>query len=384
MIRYPEYGFYEYDGKAYNDKLEVFDAALAKRDYDPSINFNFNDHVFSAIDWSIEPSISINELYRMRAQQLRDEHDYLVLMYTGGSDSREALYAFLNNGIFIDEVVTIHPKKLTEKMPIVQDSNHDSAFIFEYDLTTIPGLREIHKLSPKTKIEIVDMSDDLLKYYKDDNYFCDKSHVSQFGVHHTIKSNSGLQYLRKISEGRGRVGVIYGVDKPKLIMQDNKLFCYFTDTGRTGAQVQRATNAVNFTPKMFFSTPDIPLLQIKQCHMVKNAIEQSPKIYSLFNKFSKLSGGGQFKAQNIVKRIIYPNWDHRLFQATKFGYIFTWTEEKDFLNYVEPGMGEVLDARKRSFLNKYGKFNINLDNTWMINVISRYYCVGDIKIPSIR
>ena len=45
-------------------------------------------------------------------------------------------------------------------MPIVEDTEHDSAFIFEFKLTTVPGLKEIHKLSPKTKIEIVDMSDE--------------------------------------------------------------------------------------------------------------------------------------------------------------------------------------------------------------------------------
>ncbi len=381
MINYPEYGFYEYGGKAYYDKLEVLDAALANRDYNPYINFNFNDHVYSKVDWEIEPPFSIQELYKLRAQQLRDEYDYLVLMYTGGSDSREALYSFLNNNIFLDEVVTIHPKKLTEKMPIVEDSEHDSAFIFEYHLTTVPGLKEINKLSPKTKIQIVDMSDDLLRYYKDDNYFCDKSHMSQFGVHHTIKSNSGLQYLRKMSEGKGKVGVIYGVDKPKIFLRNDKLFCIFADVGRTGAQVQRPTNAVNFTPKMFFSTPDAPLIHVKQCHLVKNAIEKIPLIYNSFIEFAKMPHGGPFKAQNVIKQIIYPNWNHSLFQATKNGYVFTWMEEKDFLNYVEPGMGQVLDDRKKSFFNKYGKFRLDSTHTWMLNVVSKPYYIGDINPP---
>ena len=170
MIVYPEYGFYEYAGQAYNDKLQAFDAALTRRDHDPDIVFNFNHDVFGRLDWSQEPPGSIFDLYRERAQQLRDQFDYLVLMYTGGSDSREALQAFLDNNIHLDEVVTVHPVKLTEKMPVIADSNHDNAFLFEYNLTTLPGLQHIHQVSPKTKITIVDMSDDLLRYFKSDNY----------------------------------------------------------------------------------------------------------------------------------------------------------------------------------------------------------------------
>jgi hypothetical protein len=92
MIRHPKFGFYQYDGQMYFDKLDVLDIALSKRDYNPSIHFNFNDEVFLKADWETDPPVSLNDVYKMRAQQLRDEYDYLVLMYSGGSDSRQVLH----------------------------------------------------------------------------------------------------------------------------------------------------------------------------------------------------------------------------------------------------------------------------------------------------
>jgi hypothetical protein len=266
MIIRPEFGYYEYDGRSYFDKLEVLDVALSKRDYNPNIVFNFNDHIYSNIDWETEPSLTLDELYKMRAQQLRDEYDYLILMYTGGSDSRQVLHSFLDNGIFLDEVQSIHPQKITSSMKVSPDRKHPYAFMFEFNLTTMPGLEDLHKKSPKTKIQILDMSDDLLRYHKDEKYFVDRAHQSQFGVYHMIKTNVGLEYNRKNSERKGKVGVIYGVDKPRVIMRNDKLFCYFVDVGRAGAQPQRPQNDINYNSILFFTTPDLPPLIVKQCH----------------------------------------------------------------------------------------------------------------------
>ena len=282
MIQYPEFGYYEYDGNSYFDKFDVLDLALSKKDYNPNITFNFNDHVYSKIDWEKEPEFSLNELYKIRAQQLRDSYDYLILMYTGGSDSRQVLHSFLDNDIFLDEVQSIHPLKITSSLKAVEDTNHQNAFLFEYDLTTVPGLKELNKKSPKTKIEILDMSDDLMNYCGDENYFGDRRHPSQFGVYHMIKTNVGLEYNRKNSERKGKVAVIYGVDKPKLVIRNNKLFSYFVDVGRPGAQPQRKENDVNYKTVFFYLTPDLPLITVKQCHVIKKFIEKIPSVYDAF------------------------------------------------------------------------------------------------------
>ena len=61
--------------------------------------WHFNDEEFSAHDWKQEPQESLVELYRRRAQQIRDRYDYLVLFYSGGADSTNILQTFINNDI---------------------------------------------------------------------------------------------------------------------------------------------------------------------------------------------------------------------------------------------------------------------------------------------
>jgi len=382
MIIRPEFGYYEYEGKSYFDKLDVLDSALSKRDYNPNIIFNFNDHIYSNIDWETEPSLSLNEIYKMRAQQLRDEYDYLILMYTGGSDSRQVLHTFLDNGIFLDEVQSIHPQKITSSMEVSTNRNHPYAFMFEFNLTTMPGLEDLHKRSPKTKIQIIDMSDDLLKYHKDENYFVDRAHQSQFGVYHMIKTNIGLEYNRKNSERKGKVGVIYGVDKPRVVMRNNKLFCYFVDVGRAGAQPQRKQNDINYTSIFFFTTPNLPQLIVKQCHVIKRFIEKIPKVYDTFESFRR-DPLGPSKTGELIKNIVYPSWNNNIFQADKVGNMFSWREEQKFLESIQTGMGDFITSRKQSLINKYSKFDINFDHIWMLTIFSKYYCVGDIKRETI-
>ena len=383
MIKSSTYGFYEYAGGVYYDKSSALDAALVNQDYNPHIRFNFNDHVFSKIDWETEPDISITDLYKMRAQQLRDEYDYLILMYTGGSDSREVLYSFLNNGVFLDEVVTVHPTALLENTPVIADINHKDAFLFEFNLTTLPGLAEVNKLSPKTTVQIVDMSDDLLKYYDDDNYFCDKQPTSHMGgVYHTIKTNSGQRYVNEHTENKGRVGVIYGCDKPNVVIINDKMFHFFGDNGLTGSQSRRRTNAVSFTPILFFSTAEAPLIPVKQCHLIKNTIEKIPAIYKTF---SRHTGRNLInRTREINKHIVYPNWNTNIFQGNKDTH-FNFDDCKNFYNRIDPKLGQAQDSRKKSFLEQYGKISIITPNhIYMAECVSKYYYIGDIESPISR
>jgi hypothetical protein len=316
----------------------------------------------------------------MRAQQLRDEYDYLILMYSGGSDSRQVLHSFLDNGIFLDEVQTIHPKKLTSSYKVDTDPNEQFAYLSEFYLTTMPGLENLHRLSPKTKIEIIDMSDDILSHRKNETYFTDRSHQSQFGVYHNIKSGVGYNHNRKNSEGKRKVCVIYGSDKPKVTIRNNKLFCYFSDNGRTGTNCQRPLNDTNFDVELFFDTPNLPALRIKQCHVIKKYIEGSRDAYEQFTsfQFEKL---GVTKAGELAKRLVYPSWHDGIFQANKLINLYTWSEEKALLDKLDISLGDMATYRQTSLKNKYAMFNIDFKHVWLMSLRSKYYYIGDIKHP---
>ena len=97
-------GIYRVGDLATYSKLEAIELHV-KTGIHPQ--WDFNDAVFSSYNWTKEPTESILELYRQRAQQLRDQYDYIVLCYSGGADSDNVLRSFVDNDIRIDEVVSM-------------------------------------------------------------------------------------------------------------------------------------------------------------------------------------------------------------------------------------------------------------------------------------
>ncbi len=76
-------GFYECCGRVFLNKIQAIEFA---RSQGHGIHWNFHENSFNVHDWSKEPSESLEELYQQRAQQLRDEYDYVVLCLSGGDD----------------------------------------------------------------------------------------------------------------------------------------------------------------------------------------------------------------------------------------------------------------------------------------------------------
>lgn len=98
----PKLGYYTVGNEKFFSKPMALTKATETNQFP---EWNFNNETFGAQDWLTDPTISIKELYRIRAQQLRDRYDYIRLEFSGGGDSTTALYSFVNNGIHIDEVV---------------------------------------------------------------------------------------------------------------------------------------------------------------------------------------------------------------------------------------------------------------------------------------
>lgn len=108
----------------------------------------YNDDFFSQYNWTQEPTESLKELYKQRALELRKEYDYIVLYYSGGYDSTNMLYAFLDNGIYPDEICRV-------------DSSYDTVShrYLEGKWKTWKKLDELEKRYPQIKIRRIDNGD---------------------------------------------------------------------------------------------------------------------------------------------------------------------------------------------------------------------------------
>ena len=79
---------------------------VTQRGHGPFIKYVFGGENYANYTWDKTPVEDLQTLYKQRAEQLRDTYDYLVLAWSGGSDSNQMLWSFFNNGIYPDMVVT--------------------------------------------------------------------------------------------------------------------------------------------------------------------------------------------------------------------------------------------------------------------------------------
>ena len=110
-----------------------------------TIHWDFNDLLFSAFDWSKEPEQDISHYYTLRCQQIRDEYDYIVLHYSGGSDSNNILQHFYRAGIHIDQINVTVPLEYYEKHTDITNSHEAKDLHNEWYLVVKPDLEWIKK-----------------------------------------------------------------------------------------------------------------------------------------------------------------------------------------------------------------------------------------------
>ena len=95
------------------NKIECLQYASKIKNY--KVSYHLFDSAYEALDWTAEPKSSLDELYKLRAWQIRDKYKYVVLAFSGGADSSNVLDTFIENNIPLDEIVTYYPIKAIEK-----------------------------------------------------------------------------------------------------------------------------------------------------------------------------------------------------------------------------------------------------------------------------
>lgn len=371
-----EYGYFLYKDVAYANKLDAFDQALLNNDTNPDIKFWFHDDVFGSIDWKIEPEFTLDELYALRAKQLRDSFDYLILMYSGGSDSNQILHTFMKNNIHIDELRSYWPEKISKCVIPKNDPRSPIGLLYEYH----DVMKEIQKFSvsfPKTKINVIDYTYNINTTIKD-NFIIDneKKYFVNGAIFQQAKQKIEIDILKNDVDKlkTKKVGVIYGCDKPKLYYRGNKLYYAFADISRTSSAFYQK-ELINYIPKMFFINRELPLIPIKQSHIFKKYALTNPKILQAVEQRPELVNDS-----TLMKKLVYPDYNPNIYQKVgkpTGGDIIL----KQFLEHKN--IFSLLDDKNQYFMSKYknieGVKNIN-DGTYNSNlkvISSRPYLVHD-------
>jgi hypothetical protein len=295
--------------KFYNKTLALMESFRTR--YQPQ--WVFNDAVYGAINWTIPIEESLPSIYRRRAQQLRDKYDYLVLHFSGGADSVNILHAFIDNGIFLDEILMQFPKSFENKYDPTDHSNAN--FYSEILFSAVPHLKKYsHKIDPRTKIRTKDFEKSAIELLQRDNWFESHPMCGSLSV-----SLLGRQMMRYTDEHildfcyKGlQVAEIIGIDKPLVTYEDGKYYAFFLDLSAYHYNVPvdyTATDIFNkhYCTEFFYWTPDLPEIVVKQAQLIKQAAKLNPMIKKMIARTGVVHIG---EFRDILHPIIYPPQVH--------------------------------------------------------------------------
>jgi hypothetical protein len=309
------YGDYQVGSVRYRNKMEAAYYATQKN---LPITWDFHDATFSKINWQHRPPGNIQDLYRQRAQQLRDTYDYIIVYFSGGSDSWTVLNSFLSNNIHVDEIRTNWAMDQRKYQAADSNNRHEINIMSEFEYAILPVLDHIRKNYPKTSIVINDYSTALQTENFEEEFIHRSNHWQNISSPFRLKGTSEQSDL--LLNKYRRVAGVYGFEKIKMRCIDKKLYAFFADNAG-GAELD-TEKAVEF----FFSTPDFPLISVMQAHYLRDELlVQKDIIFNINKKDNGVRERGEWN--DLYLKACYPDYNPNTFQTDKA--LGTWVRASD-------------------------------------------------------
>jgi len=314
-------GYYTVGNQIIGNKIQ---ALIASTQTNIDVKYHFYDDVFQNIRIDRTQDISLEELYKQRALQLRESYDYLILNYSGGGDSYNILRSFIDNNIKLDHIFVYWHTSLVDKnlynVNSLDTSNEN--FHSEWDLVIKKDLEYIANKHPEITIEIKDWTLDL-----NENFYNDYTLVSKAGnpmaFARTKKLFTFSDTETRMADKGLKVASIYGTEKPFIVWKDNRFYFYFKD--KMGVHQPNPNNP--FGTEYFYTTPNFPELTVAQAHLVADFFKTNMDKFFLVKAPSLRPEKRNFKTKDyyneteeyreIVKHVCYPKWDFNRFQSGK-------------------------------------------------------------------
>lgn len=347
-------GFYKIGNQEFKSRtIALLESAQA--DNAPYIQFDFNNEFFSKVSWKKEPSENLRELYKQRALQLREKYDYVIIAYTGGSDSWTLLNAFLSNNIRVDEIIHFAPLEAIKSLEIDNNDFSPTNIATEYYLTTKPQLDLIAARYPCIKITIHDWAQGSNKVKLDSNWQWSRSAnlTPQISRRWKLEDKTDSVWKHK------KIGYVQGLEKPRICIKDNKYWIYFLDFIHLQTLDLEDYSNDHWTTEFFYWSPDSEKILRKQAHTIKKFFELNPSLKSYIT-WPIVNPNNRTFYETLVKGLIYPDYDLSLFQVNKPKSLLTFGLE-ELVASVNPslykdwqgGINELLNATE----DRYKKNN---------------------------
>lgn len=302
-----DYGFYQVGQSRYYNKIQ---AIMASHTSKQPLHWNYLDDEFDRYTWSQEPEQTLEELYAQRAQDLRQRYDYLVLHFSGGSDSTNILETFIRNNIHLDEIVTRGSYSQAQQRQGVVAAHDIYGECLGQGIPLAQYVRDNHM--PHVKITLVETSQIIHDYYAHNPDWVEQANgVLTPGV--VVKSNIDnlSPHYRELNDRGLRVAHIYGADKPNIHRHGEIFYTQWSDHHVNYFNLVRtiASDLPQYI-ECFYWGRNAVQLQIKQLHVLKQHIKQHQIPDHQFD-LAKARGTGRPLAQvgrdveNYLASVIY-------------------------------------------------------------------------------
>jgi len=312
-------GYYIVNGIEFDSKIK---ASIYAQSTNSDVHWIFNNNVFEKYQWNIEPIDTLDDLYDRRTKQLRDTYDYIIVSYSGGSDSHNIVESFLRQNLHIDELIINTMEKgnkpFTKINPLVKDAKNAAA---EHYFQTLPRLKEISKKSPKTKITILDMTDYLFNDWLkagDASWILDKReglnplNVTRFNYIH-------FNETRKQFDKSKKIGLILGVEKPRTFIHTNgKFYIRFTDRACNIITIENYIKDYdNTVVEYFYWAPESVNILCKQAHVIKKWLELNTEKQQYWFHKNMTADLYRIMHERELRPLLYSTWNNSWWQADK-------------------------------------------------------------------
>jgi hypothetical protein len=255
-----------------------------------------------AINWSIEPSETYQELCRQRAREIRDSHDWVRLWYSGGADSHTALMSFYHAGCAPDEVITMRWSGMTQQGNPVN---------IETDQLVTPLLGQLQEMFPRTRFRTIEYHNDWFQRNMNQDwylYMFKHEFNAMFARNISVSHDIDPQLLDAYQK-YATVANVTGEPKPNILHRNGEWWATIIDSQIAGMHGVPGL-------QMFHLSPSAPDLFVKQCHMLKKAFQQKTHgldekqiwqlNHDLTSKNLALERGNEFDLNNIS----WLQWQH--------------------------------------------------------------------------
>jgi len=296
-------GYYEVAGRHHHNKFQAYAHAFSLRE---TPHWNFHEQVFAGLDWSLEPQAALRDLYRARAQRIRDTSDYVIVMFSGGADSWTVVNSFVANHIFIDEIWTMAP--IEWRQPWDRSLSPYNA-ANEVRFAAIPEAKKFIDRSPNTQFRVIETGQLMIDFWSQ-NRLDPESH-NHFAAEAPVRNYPSAYFSPQIPKHAHKVRIV-GIDKPRILYRDGRFYLYFFDTVAWSRLGDRSRADELDYDVAFFWHPDSAELLAKQAHTVKRWFKANPQYLPLLNLEHQSE---QYQA--IVNRLVYPDYDPGIWQAHK-------------------------------------------------------------------